>query len=107
MAQALGYVTKAEDGNFAGRISMGINTKIEIVANDAKETENQPDFRVFSAWLGEIGGGWNRIGEVSGKSYVSLTLAHPMIGSRKVYANLGAAHGGEEDEFAVLWNPQE
>jgi len=107
MAQALGYVTKAEDGNFAGRISMGINTKIEIVANDAKETDSQPDFRVFSTRLGEIGGGWNRIGETSKKPYISLTLAHPMIGPRKVYANLGAAHGGEDNEFAVLWNPQD
>ncbi len=107
MAQALGIVTKGEDGNFAGRISMGINTKIEIVANDAKETDRQPDFRIFSTRLGEIGGGWNKVGENSGKPYVSLTLAHPMIGSRKVYANLGLAHGGEDNEFAVLWNPQD
>jgi len=105
MAQALGYVTKTDDGNFVGKLAMGLNTRIDIVTNEGKDSERQPDFRVYSADGGEIGGGWTRTGKASGKDYISLTLAHPMIGPRKVYANLGQASGGEADEFAILWNP--
>ena len=105
MAQALGYVTKLDDGNFTGKLAMGLNTRIDIVANDNKQSDKQPDFRIYSADGGEIGGGWTRRGKTSGKDYVSLTLAHPMIGPRKVYANLGAATGGDKNAFAILWNP--
>ena len=48
-----------------------------------------------------------KTGEVSGKEYISLTFAHPTLGPRKVYANLGQAYGKEADEFAILWNPQD
>ena len=106
MAQALGIVTKSENGNFEGVLSMGLNSRIRIIANDAKAKEAQPDFRVYSAQFGEIGGGWNRIGKASGRPYLALTLAHPMIGPRKVYANLGQA-SDSEDAFAILWNPQD
>jgi len=107
MAQALGYVSQMDDGTFKGILAMGLNTRITIATNDAKETEKQPDFRIYSAEGGEIGGGWNRTGKTSGKDCVSLTLAHPMIGPRKIYANLGRAAGGEDDEFAILWNPKD
>ena len=56
---------------------------------------------------GRLGGGWFKTGEVSGKEYISLTFAHPTLGPRKVYANLGQAYGKEADEFAILWNPQD
>jgi len=107
MAQALGYVTKTENGTFTGKLGMGLNTRIEIIVNDNKQTDKQPDFRVFAKDGGEIGGGWTRTGKTSGKDYISLTLAHPMIGLRKVYANLGQSAGGSKDEFAILWNPQD
>ena len=45
-------------------------------------------------------------GETSGKEYVSLSLAAPEFGPRKLYANLGRAAGQDDDEaFAVIWNP--
>ena len=54
----------------------------------------------------EIGAGWVRTGETSGKEYVSLSLAAPEFGPRKLYANLGRAAGqDDEDVFAVIWNP--
>lgn len=107
MAQALGYVTQNETGFFEGTLAMGLNTRIKIVPNSDKQSEQQPDFRVYSSDGGEIGGGWSRTGKASGKKYISLTLAHPMIGPRKVYANLGHASGKSEDDFAILWNPRD
>lgn len=107
MAQAIGYVTKLEDGTYKGNLRMGVNTKIEIVENGSKDPKTaQPDYRVISSELGEVGGAWDKVGEVSGNPYISVTLAHPMIGRRKVYANLGQAHGGDAQDYALLWNPE-
>ncbi len=37
---------------------------------------------------------------------MSLGLADPAFGSKKVYANLGRAAGqDDENVFAVIWNP--
>lgn len=105
MAQALGYVSQSKDGNFEGTLALGQKSRISIVANDNKTADKQPDFRVFTNDGAEIGGGWNRVGKTSGKPYISLTLAHPMIGPRKVYANLGRANGKPKADFAILWNP--
>jgi len=47
-----------------------------------------------------------RRGEVSGRDYVSLSLAAPEFGPRRLYANLGRAAGqDDEDTFAIMWNP--
>jgi uncharacterized protein (DUF736 family) len=56
---------------------------------------------VFSGEV-EIGGGWMRHSEASGRDYVSLSLAAPEFGPRRVYANLG---GADDDSFAIIWNP--
>jgi len=41
MAQALGYVTKTEVGNFQGTLNLGGTSRINIVANDNKESDKQ------------------------------------------------------------------
>lgn len=46
-----------------------------------------------------------RRSETSGRDYVSLSLAAPEFGPRRLYANLGRAAGEDENVFAVLWNP--
>ena len=45
-------------------------------------------------------------GQQSEKSYVSLSLAAPEFGPRKLYANLGRAAGQDDDSvYAIIWNP--
>ena len=109
MAQSLGTVTKRENGGFEGTLAMmTLNTKITIVPNEAKDNERQPDFRIYAARGGEIGGGWNRVGKNSGKPYVSLTFAHPAFGEKRVFANLARAAGQEDERvFAILWNARD
>ena len=104
MAQALGYVTKTETGGYEGTLAtMSLRKRIRIVPNRAKETDAQPDFRVYTEDRVEIGGGWNRVGKVSGNAYVSLTFAAPEFGPSKIYANLGRAAGqDDEDVMAIL-----
>ena len=103
---AIGYVTKQGNGNYKGQLkTLTIRADIEIVPNAAKGAAHQPDFRVLAKGY-EIGAGWLRTGETSGKEYVSLSLAAPEFGLRKLYANLGRAAGQDDvDVFAVIWNP--
>jgi uncharacterized protein (DUF736 family) len=102
----IGYVTKQDNGGYKGQLkTLTIRADIDIVSNSAKATENQPDFRVLTKGF-EIGAGWMRTGETSGKPYVSLSLAAPEFGPRKLYANLGRAAGQDDkDAYAVIWNP--
>ena len=102
---AIGYVTREGNG-FKGQLrTLSIRTDIEIVPNSRKSGDTQPDYRVSAAGV-EVGAGWVRRGEISGKDYVSLSLAAPEFGPRRLYANLGRAAGqDDEDALAIIWNP--
>ncbi|WP_395336812.1 DUF736 family protein [Novosphingobium sp. BL-8H] len=102
---AIGYVTR--DGrSFKGQLrTLSIRAEIEISPNPRKSADTHPDFRVTSSGV-EVGAGWMRRSEASGNDYVSLTLAAPEFGPRRIYANLGRAAGqDDEDSFAIIWNP--
>ena len=102
---AIGYVTR--DGNgFKGQLrTLSIRTEVEIVPNSRKANENQPHYRVMASGV-EVGAGWVRHSETSGNDYVSLSLAAPEFGPRRLYANLGRAAGQDDDDaFAIIWNP--
>ncbi|HKY82284.1 MAG TPA: DUF736 domain-containing protein [Sphingobium sp.] len=102
---AIGYVTRNGNG-FKGQLrTLSIRAEIEIIPNNRKNGDSQPDYRVMAAGV-EVGAGWVRRGEMSGKDYVSLSLAAPEFGPRRLYANLGRAAGqDDEDAFAIIWNP--
>jgi uncharacterized protein (DUF736 family) len=102
---AIGYVTREGNG-FKGQLkTLSIRTDIEIIPNTRKSGDTQPDYRVSAAGV-EVGAGWVRRGEMSGKDYVSLSLAAPEFGPRRLYANLGRAAGQDDDDaFAIIWNP--
>jgi uncharacterized protein (DUF736 family) len=101
---AIGHVTRNSGGGFKGQLrTLTIRAEIDIVPNEAKSSETQPDFRVLSEGI-EVGAGWNRRSETSGRDYVSLSFAAPEFGPRRLYANLGRAAGEDEDSFALIWN---
>jgi uncharacterized protein (DUF736 family) len=103
---AIGYVTKLGTRGFKGHIkTLSIRAEIELVANSGKTSDTQPDYRVVTQGV-EIGAGWVRKSESSGNDYVSLSLAAPEFGPRRLYANLGRAAGQDDpDVFALIWNP--
>lgn len=102
---AIGYVTRDENGSFKGNLkTLSIRADVAIVPNTAKTGDTQPDYRVLSGDI-EIGAGWNRRAESSGRDYVSLSLAAPEFGPRRLYANLGRVAGEADDRFAIIWNP--
>jgi uncharacterized protein (DUF736 family) len=100
---AIGYVTREGNG-FKGEVkTLSIRTQITIVPSQ-KTSETQPDFRVVAGGV-EVGAGWNRRSEMSGNDFVSLSLAAPEFGPRRIYANLGRAAGQDDDDtFAIIWN---
>lgn len=104
----IGTVTRREDGRYEGELkTLTIRADIAILPIHDKSAANQPDFRVLSQGI-EIGAGWHRTGQTSGKDYVSLALAAPEFGARTLYANLGRQAGQTDpDVFALIWNPQE
>jgi uncharacterized protein (DUF736 family) len=103
---AIGHVTKNKDGSYKGQLkTLSFRAPIDILPNTAKNGDTQPDYRVYSQAV-EIGAGWTKKGKTSGEDYVSLSLADPAFGPKKLYANLGRAAGqDDENVFAVIWNP--
>lgn len=102
---AIGHVTRTSNGGFKGQLrTLSIKANVEIAPNESKSNDVQPDYRVFSDGI-EIGAGWVRRSETSGRDYVNLSLAAPEFGPRRLYANLGRAPGSDDDSFALIWNP--
>lgn len=103
---AIGFVNGTIEEGFVGQLrTLSIRAAIEIRPNRSKSGDVQPDYRVYSDQV-EIGAGWIRVSEASGKTYVSLSLAAPEFGPRRIYANLGRAAGQDDDRtYALLWNP--
>ena len=105
MANALRYVSETENG-FEGTLAMmNLSAPIRLDRNTKKEMDGQPDFHIFAGETStEIGGGWIRTAKSSGHEYVSITLADPQIGPRKVFANLAPVKG-KQGRHVILWNP--
>ena len=63
---AIGYVTRDGEG-FKGQLkTLSIRTEIEILPNRSKSADTQPDYRVSAGGV-EVGAGWVRRGEMSGR----------------------------------------
>ena len=102
---AIGHVTRQEDGSYTGQLAtLTIRKNIQFVPNK-KERDHQPYFIVMAGDV-EVGAAWNKVGQASGKDYVSISLAAPEFGDRTIYANLGRKASSDNDaEFALIWNP--
>ena len=105
MANALGYVTETKTGFEGSLAMMNLSAPIRLEKNAEKEMAGQPDYRIYAGETSsEIGGGWIRKAKASGRDYVSITLADPQIGPRRVYANLAPVKG-KKGRHVILWNP--
>ena len=104
----IGSVTKRDDGRYEGELrTLSIRAESPSCRSADKVSPNQPDYRVLSQGI-EIGAGWVRTGQTSGKDYVSLSIAAPEFGAKTLYANLGRAAGQTDpDVYALIWSPQD
>jgi uncharacterized protein (DUF736 family) len=107
MSRSLGIITPTEDGNFEGFLSMGVRDNVRVLKNSVKTPKSkEPDYRIIGDKLGECGAGWNKVGQTSGKPFISITLEHPNISDRKVYASTGMVKGAKDKSLAMIWNPE-
>ena len=108
MPQASARHDKRDDGRYEGELkTLSVRADITLLPIGDKASPSQPDYRVMSQGI-EIGAGWIRTGQISGKEYVSLSISAPELGSKTLYANLGRAAGQTDpDVYALIWNPQD
>ena len=72
----IGTFSAVKDG-YAGAIrTLMVNTKVRIVANDRKETEGAPDFRIMAGSV-EIGAAWRKTKQGTDESYLRVRLDDP------------------------------
>jgi uncharacterized protein (DUF736 family) len=72
----IGTFSAVKDG-YAGAIrTLTVNTKVRIVANDRKETEGAPDFRIMAGSV-EIGAAWRKTKQGTDESYLRVRLDDP------------------------------
>ena len=72
----IGTFSAVKDG-YAGAIrTLTVNTKVRIVANDRKETEGAPDFRIMAGSV-EIGAAWRKTKQGADDSYLRVRLDDP------------------------------
>ena len=84
--------SKPTDATTATFAAASIRAEIDILPNIHKAADAITNSRVVTQGI-EIGAGWTRKGETSGKDYVSLSIAAPEFGPKKLYANLGKVAG--------------
>ncbi|HZQ01188.1 MAG TPA: DUF736 domain-containing protein, partial [Reyranella sp.] len=74
----IGTFSAIKDG-YAGTIrTLTVATKVRLVANDRKEGQGAPDFRIF-AGAAEIGAAWRRTRKGSEETYLSVKLDDPAL----------------------------
>ncbi|WP_413992255.1 DUF736 domain-containing protein [Labrys okinawensis] len=99
----IGGFTKGETG-FSGSIhTLRLKLDIALVAMDASDTENAPDYRVHadSDEGPEIGAGWKRSSEKAGE-YISIQLDDPTF-PQPIRANL-FQNGDDKTSWSLHWS---
>ena len=74
----IGRFAAVRDG-YAGRIrTLTINSRVRIIANDRKEKDGAPDFRVIASDA-EIGAAWRHTRPGSESGYLRVRLDDPAL----------------------------
>ena len=95
----IGIFSAVNDG-YAGIIrTLSVNARVKILANDRKETESAPDFRILLGTI-EIGAAWRRIKQGTDQSYLRVRLDDPSW-PQPIWANLTEA--GEDGTVRLIW----
>ena len=95
----IGTFSAVKDG-FAGTIrTLTVSTKVRVIANDRKEAEGAPDFRIM-AGAAEIGVAWRKTKKDSRGNLPTVKLDDPVL-SQPIW---GALIEATEDGMArLLW----
>lgn len=96
----IGSFTSTDNG-FTGTIrTLTLNVRVKLVRIE-RPSDRGPHFRVFAAGNVELGAGWQRQSEETGRDYVSIKLDDPSFPA-PIYANLVEVEG--EDAMQLIWS---
>ncbi|TPL46547.1 DUF736 domain-containing protein [Mesorhizobium sp. B2-4-6] len=101
--QQIGEFTREKTG-YCGRIhTLSLNLDIVIVAAEASDGENAPDYRVHAGNEDgpEIGAGWRRSSEKAG-DFVSIQLDDPVL-AQPIRASL-FRNGDDKTSWSLHWS---
>lgn len=91
---------KAEKDGYAGTIrTLTLNMKVRVVANDQKQSDAAPDFRVL-AGIVEIGAAWRATSSEDNTSYLRVRLDDPAFAEPIRCALMETSDDGL---FRLLW----
>jgi uncharacterized protein (DUF736 family) len=95
----IGTFSAVKDG-YAGTIrTLTMTTKVQILANDRKDSDGAPDFRI-TAGTAEIGAAWRKTKQGSDQTYLRVKLDDPAL-PQPIW---GALLESSEDGVArLLW----
>jgi uncharacterized protein (DUF736 family) len=74
----IGTFSAVKDGYVGTIRTLTISTKVQIVANDRKQGEAAPDFRIMVGAT-EIGAAWRKTKQGSEETYLRVTLDDPTL----------------------------
>jgi len=95
----VGTFTAVKDG-YAGTIrTLILNSKVQILANDRREGEGAPEFRILVGPT-EIGAAWRKTKRGSDETYLSVMLDDPCLPQPIWGVLIVAAEGGTA---RLLW----
>ena len=96
----LGTFEKLDDGSFTGTVNtLMLQARIKITPNQKKTADGQPDYRVH-AGNAEIGAGWNKTSQQTGKPYISVKMDDPSF-TAPLFAALVET---EADGHQLIWS---
>jgi len=96
----IGTFTSTENG-FTGSIrTLTLNVKARFQRVD-NPSEKGPHFRIFAAGSVELGAGWQKHSEQTGRDYLSVKLDDPSFPA-PIYATLVEVEG--EDGLSLIWS---
>ena len=99
----IGSFAVVKDG-YAGTIrTLTLSAKVRMVANDRKEAEGSPDFRIM-AGTAEIGVAWRKTKQGSQETFLHVKLDDPAL-PQPIWAALLEA--GEEGGARLLWHREQ
>ena len=74
----IGTFSAAQDG-YAGTIkTMTLTARVRFVANDHKDDDGAPDFRIFAGST-EVGAAWRKTKQGSDETYLRVKLDDPAL----------------------------
>ena len=98
----IGSFTAGKDGYVGTIRTLTVNVKAKIVANDQKNSEGAPDFRVY-AGRAELGAAWKaRTNGETPREYLSVQLDDPSFPEP-----IRAALFEEDGAAFLVWNRRE